>query len=95
MADAKTFEILARRNPNDLDASFGTRKASRAYDVINSILGDYDNFDMWRQFSRITAAAVDDWDEQTVVAFRYEGGWVINQYDGNGGKDEIGARKGN
>ena len=95
MADAKTFEILARRNPNDLDASFGTREASKAYDVINNILGDYNNFDMWRKFSQITVSPVDDWDEPTVVAFRYEGGWVINQYDSNGGEDEIGDRKGN
>jgi hypothetical protein len=89
----KTFEITARKRPEDLDASYGTEEATSARELMARILGDLDHYHIdGAAVTEIIVATDDDWDwdEPSARAFRIDGdGWVINEYDGDGNEDEI------
>jgi hypothetical protein len=87
----KTFEILAKSDPDAIESGYGTEEATSARELMARILGDLDHYHIADDIQQITIGVADptDYDEPSVAAFRDGESWSVKQPDNNGGEWEV------
>ena len=79
------YDILAKKNADDLEASYGPTEATSARDLMEDITNDPERYHIGDEITEVTVCAFDtESDEHSFTAWRDGEGWDVQEYDEDG-----------